>query len=156
MSYHKMDNLSFFKLLRISILQVSRVIVCPMSSCLSWPPRLSDLIINNKNKLITNVHWARWLRGNARDSHSGGPGFKSRGRPTWLRFLVVSSILTLIVPRAWEIGYTQSCIKCRGNRKFILFIFEVVKLSPIHIWKPLHAFHSRVKALTFEPLPYLL
>ena len=34
---------------------------------------------------------ARWLRGNARDSHSGGPGFKSRGRPTWLRFLVVSS-----------------------------------------------------------------
>ena len=36
---------------------------------------------------------ARWLRGNARDSHSGGPGFKSRGRPTYLRFLVVSSIL---------------------------------------------------------------
>ena len=28
---------------------------------------------------------ARWLRGNARDSQSGGPGFKSRGRPTWLR-----------------------------------------------------------------------
>ena len=28
-------------------------------------------------------------RGNTRDSHSGGPGFKSRGRPTWLRFLVV-------------------------------------------------------------------
>ena len=27
-----------------------------------------------------------WLRGNARDSHSGGPGFKTRGRPTWLRF----------------------------------------------------------------------
>ena len=36
---------------------------------------------------------ARWLRSNARDSHSGGPGFKSCGRPTWLRFLVVSSIL---------------------------------------------------------------
>ena len=35
---------------------------------------------------------ARWLRGNVRDSHSRGPGFKSRGRPTWLRFLVVSSI----------------------------------------------------------------
>ena len=34
-------------------------------------------------------HRARWLRGNARDSHSGGPGLKSRGRPTWLRFLVV-------------------------------------------------------------------
>ena len=29
---------------------------------------------------------ARWLCGNARDSHSGGPGFKSRCRPTWLRF----------------------------------------------------------------------
>ena len=39
------------------------------------------------------IHRARWLRGNARDAHSGGPGFKSRGRPTWLRFLVVFSIL---------------------------------------------------------------
>ena len=38
---------------------------------------------------------ARWLRGNARDSHSGGPGFKSRARPTWLRFLVVSSNLKI-------------------------------------------------------------
>ena len=34
----------------------------------------------------------RRLRGNALDSHSGGPGFKSRGRPTWFRFLLVSSI----------------------------------------------------------------
>ena len=31
-------------------------------------------------------HPARWLRGNARDSHSGGPWFKSRCRPTWLGF----------------------------------------------------------------------
>ena len=23
--------------------------------------------------------------------------------------------LTLIVPRAWEIGYTQPCIKCQGK-----------------------------------------
>ena len=38
----------------------------------------------------------------------------------------------------------------------ILFIFEVENLSPIHIWKPLHTFHSKVKALTSEPLPYLL
>ena len=30
------------------------------------------------------MYRARWLRGNARDSHSGGPGFKSRCRPTWL------------------------------------------------------------------------
>ena len=29
---------------------------------------------------------ARWLRGDARDSHSGGPGFESRCRPTWLGF----------------------------------------------------------------------
>ena len=26
---------------------------------------------------IKGLHRARWLRGNARDSHSGGPGFKS-------------------------------------------------------------------------------
>ena len=30
---------------------------------------------------IKTQHRARWLRGNARDSHSGGPGFKSRCRP---------------------------------------------------------------------------
>ena len=27
---------------------------------------------------------------------------------------------------------------------------------PRHIWKPLHTFHSKVKASTSEPLPYLL
>ena len=31
---------------------------------------------------IVKSHRARWLRGNARDSHSGGPGFESRCRPT--------------------------------------------------------------------------
>ena len=36
------------------------------------------------------------------------------------------------------------------------FFFEVVKLSPRHIWKPLHTVHSKVKASTSEPLPYLL
>ena len=29
---------------------------------------------------------ASWLRGNARDSYSGGPGFESQCRPTWLGF----------------------------------------------------------------------
>ena len=29
---------------------------------------------------------ARWLRGNSRDSHSGGSRFESRCRPTWLGF----------------------------------------------------------------------
>ena len=38
---------------------------------------------------------------------------------------------------------------------FCLF-FEVEKLSTIHIWKPLHTFHSKVKAFTSEPVPYLL
>ena len=36
--------------------------------------------------IITMFHRARWLRGNVRDSHLGGPGFKSRCRPTWLSF----------------------------------------------------------------------
>ena len=47
---------------------------------------------NNRNTQPCSTHPARWLRGNTRDSHSGDPRFKSRGRPTWLRFLVVSSI----------------------------------------------------------------
>ena len=38
----------------------------------------------------------------------------------------------------------------------ILFTFEVVKFSPIHIWKPFHTFHSKVKAFPSEPSPYLL
>ena len=64
--------------------------------------------------------------------------------------------LTLIVPRVWEIGYTQPCIKFRGNRQLILFIFEVLKVSPIHISMPPHTFHSKVNAFTNEPLLYLL
>ena len=43
-----------------------------------------------------------------------------------------------------EIGYS-----------FCLF-FEIVKLSPIHNWNPLYTFHSKVKAFTSEPLPYLI
>ena len=61
----------------------------------------------------------------------------------------IYEILTFTVQRAWEISYMQLCI-------LILFIFEVLKLSPIHIWKTLHIFHSKVKAFTTEPLPYLL
>ena len=49
----------------------------------------------NSDKTRTKIYPARWLRGNARDSLSGGPGFKSGGRPTWLRFLVVSSIFKI-------------------------------------------------------------
>ena len=65
-------------------------------------------------------------------------------------------ILTLIVPRAWNIGFTHPFINCQGSWLLILFIFEVVKLSLIHIWKPFHTFHSKVKAFTSETLPYLL
>ena len=43
------------------------------------------------------MNQAKWLCGKAHDSHSGGPGFKSRGRPTWLRFSVVSSILKIAI-----------------------------------------------------------
>ena len=47
---------------------------------------ISVIIVNDNLYVIRNQNRARWLRGNARDSHSGGPGFKSRCRPTWLRF----------------------------------------------------------------------
>ena len=77
-------------------------------------------------------------------------------RTTHVHIPALRSSITLIVPRAWEIGYTQPCIKARGSWLLILFILEVVKLSPIHVWKPLHTFHSKVKAFTSEPLPYLL
>ena len=76
--------------------------------------------------------------------------------PSQLSYLARVACLTLIVPRAWDIGYTQPCINARGSRLLILFIFEVAKISPKHIWKPLHTFHSKVKASTSEPLPYQL
>ena len=38
--------------------------------------------------------------------------------------------LTLIVPRAWEIGYTQPCIKCQGSRLLIFFYFWSRKTLP--------------------------
>ena len=40
----------------------------------------------HSSQLFFFFHRARWLRGIARDSHLGGPGFKSRCQPTWLRF----------------------------------------------------------------------
>ena len=60
-----------------------------MATIISWN-MWSDLLELERNKFVTNR--ARWLQGNARDSHSGDPGFKSRGRPTWFRFLMVCSI----------------------------------------------------------------
>ena len=42
----------------------------------------------------------------------------------WIRNPFVDGLLTLIVPRASEIGYTQPCIKFRGDRQLILFILK--------------------------------
>ena len=61
------------------------------SSVHNSTPYLQTIQLQYVNWSITielkkNDNRARWLRGNARDSHSGGPGFKSRCRPTWLTF----------------------------------------------------------------------
>ena len=62
---------------------------------------------------------ARWLRGNARDSHSGGPGFKSRCQPTWLRFFC---------------GFPQS------SRQMLGWIFiTTIHLTIIH---QIHIYHK--------------
>ena len=56
---------------------------------ISWSENsllLVILRINLNHWLINLQNRPRWLRGNARDSHSGDPGFKFRGRPTWLSF----------------------------------------------------------------------
>ena len=55
-------------------------------------------IDGSKNKVVTKITIITEMEqskqqmsicGNARDSHSGGPWFKSRCRPTWLGFFVV-------------------------------------------------------------------
>ena len=47
-----------------------------------------QLCIKVKKNREENQNRARWLRGNARDSHSGGRGFKSRYLPDWGFFVV--------------------------------------------------------------------
>ena len=73
---------------------------------------------------------ARWLRGNARDSHSGGPGFKSRGRPTWLRF---SGFLNLKYLR----NYLFFSDKCRVGPHIPLLLIQYFMFTVSRDMKPL-------------------
>ena len=73
-----------------------------------------------RNKDVNNR--ARWLRDNARDSHSGGPRFESRCRTTSLRFFVVflnhqgKCWVGFLLPRSiWPL--------------FIKFIYHKIKIS---------------------------
>ena len=50
-----------------------------------------------------------------RFSYVTSSSLNSPGEPP----MSVFHLLTLIVPRTWEIGYTQPCIKCGGNRQLI-------------------------------------
>ena len=60
--------------------------------------------------------------------------------------------LTLIVPRAWKIGYMQPCINCRGKSATHFVYFWSRKTLP---YTHLEA-TCNVKAFTSEPLPCLL
>ena len=78
----------------------------------------------NKNNHVQ--YRARWLRGNAQDSHSGGPGFESRCRLTWLGFFVVflshqgKCCVGFSLPRAiWP--------------SFIKFIYHNIKLKSVNL-----------------------
>ena len=75
-SYHGPLIGLYFKFKRLRIL-------CKISgNCKDFKCRVNSKWRSKQN----NIDRARWLRGNARDSHSGGRGFESRCRPTWLRF----------------------------------------------------------------------
>ena len=41
------------------------------------PVSLMNSHVNKSLNILGSMYRARWLRGNARDSHSGGPGFES-------------------------------------------------------------------------------
>ena len=72
--------------LRLASRSLHMVFVC-FAWVGGWKIR-EDLNVINICVLYKNSVYdrARWLRRYARYSHSGDPGFKSRGRPTWLRF----------------------------------------------------------------------
>ena len=98
-------NLNF---LQYTIQILTRKVVCPSGAWIENRPHSTPSIRLAQNPKHVTVQWVgigthilfkilpilmhecnhreRWIRGNARDSHSGGPGFKFRGRPTWLRF----------------------------------------------------------------------
>ena len=84
----------------------------------------------NKNKNYRAI----WFRGNARDSHWGGPGFKSRCRPTWLGFFRGSPQSSkqmlgwISLPRSiWPL--------------FIKFIY-IIKLKSVNLTKMKHWLHN--------------
>ena len=100
-------------------------------SCVTTgPPRSVFLFLflhfRRKTRLIK--YRARWPRGNARDSHSGGPWFKSRCRPTWLRFFFVVFLnhqgkcwVGFSLPRSiWPL--------------FIKSIYHKIKISGLNKW----------------------
>ena len=82
-----------------------------------------------------------WLRDNARDSHSGGPGFKSRGRPTWLRFL--SGFLNLKITKELVI-FKDKC-RVGPHNPLLLYKFYVSQdLKAIVDNKMVNCFTSEV------------
>ena len=55
--------------------------------------------------------------------------------------------LTLIVPRGWEIGSKQPCIKCQKNSAAHFVYFWSCKTPPIHIWNNLHKLQKQGQSL---------
>ena len=66
---------------------------------------------------------------------------------TSITFLNEIFSLTLIVPRAWEIGYMQPCIKYQGKSATHFVYFWSRKTPPIHIWNNLHKLQKQGQSL---------
>ena len=65
--------------------------------------------------------------------------------------------LTLIVPRAWEIGYTQPCINCQGkSATHFVYSWSRKTLPYTHLEATSYIPQQGHKAFTSEPLSYLL
>ena len=67
-----------------------------------------------------------------------------------------TTVLILIVPRAWDIGFTHPCIKCRMKSATHFLYFWSRKTLPYTHLEATSYIPQQVKALSSEPLPYLL
>ena len=88
---------------------------------------------------------------------SGGTSFPTKKKVGVRRVPAFPLDLTLIVPRGWEIGSKQPCLKCQENSATHFVYFWSRKPPSLYISGTSSInYKSKVKAFTSERLPHLL
>ena len=109
------------------------IFVSPIITKILWELKFNGMSLVHKNE----YHRARWLRGKARDSHSGGPWFESRCRPTCLGGFFV--LFLSHQSKCW-VGFSlpRSIWPLFINFIYIIYIYiyiyHKIKISELNKW----------------------